>query len=93
MTVATAQYTRRVALHWPGYFLNASAKLLNTATNLAALALFTYKDHVWGISPSPWPWPMWWAVCWARAWRSNTAQVLCSWCLWGGQRADPEDRV
>ena len=33
-----------------GYdFLNASAsaKLLNTATNLAALALFAYKGHVW----------------------------------------------
>jgi uncharacterized membrane protein YfcA len=33
-----------------GYdFLNASAsaKLLNTATNLAALALFAIKGHVW----------------------------------------------
>ena len=30
-------------------FLNASAsaKLLNTATNLAALLLFAYKGHVW----------------------------------------------
>ena len=37
-------------VRWLGYdFLNASAsaKLLNTATNLAALALFTYKGHVW----------------------------------------------
>ena len=37
-------------VRWLGYdFLNASAsaKLLNTATNLAALALFTWKGHVW----------------------------------------------
>ena len=37
-------------VRWLGYdFLNASAsaKLLNTATNLAALALFAYKGHVW----------------------------------------------
>ena len=37
-------------VRWMGYdFLNASAsaKLLNTATNLAALGLFAYKGHVW----------------------------------------------
>ena len=37
-------------VRWLGYdFLNASAsaKLLNTATNLSALALFAYKGHVW----------------------------------------------
>ncbi len=37
-------------VRWMGYdFLNASAsaKLVNTATNAAALALFAYKGHVW----------------------------------------------
>ena len=37
-------------VRWLGYdFLNASAsaKLLNTATNLAALILFSLKGHVW----------------------------------------------
>lgn len=37
-------------VRWLGYdFLHASAsaKLLNTATNLAALGLFAYKGHVW----------------------------------------------
>jgi hypothetical protein len=37
-------------VRWLGYdFLNASAsaKLLNTATNFAALLLFAYKGHVW----------------------------------------------
>jgi uncharacterized protein len=37
-------------VRWLGFdFLNASAcaKLLNTATNLAALGLFAYKGHVW----------------------------------------------
>jgi uncharacterized membrane protein YfcA len=37
-------------VRWLGYdFLHASAsaKLLNTASNLAALALFAYKGHVW----------------------------------------------
>lgn len=37
-------------MRWLGYdFLHASAsaKLLNTATNLAALALFAWKGHVW----------------------------------------------
>ena len=37
-------------VRWLGYdFLNASAsaKLINTATNLAALALFACKGHVW----------------------------------------------
>jgi uncharacterized membrane protein YfcA len=37
-------------VRWLGYdFLNASAsaKLLNTATNLAALLLFALKGHVW----------------------------------------------
>ena len=37
-------------VRWLGYdFLHASAsaKLLNTATNLAALILFAYKGHVW----------------------------------------------
>ncbi len=37
-------------VRWLGYdFLNASAsaKLLNTATNLAALILFAWKGHVW----------------------------------------------
>ena len=37
-------------VRWLGYdFLHASAgaKLLNTATNLAALLLFTLKGHVW----------------------------------------------
>lgn len=37
-------------VRWLGYdFLNASAsaKLLNTASNLAALLLFAYKGHVW----------------------------------------------
>ncbi|MFM9880136.1 MAG: sulfite exporter TauE/SafE family protein [Burkholderiaceae bacterium] len=37
-------------VRWLGYdFLHASAsaKLLNVATNLAALALFAYKGHVW----------------------------------------------
>ena len=37
-------------VRWLGYdFLSASAsaKLLNTATNLAALLLFAYKGHVW----------------------------------------------
>ena len=39
-----------VFVRWLGYdFLNASASatLLNTATNLAALLLFAYKGHVW----------------------------------------------
>lgn len=37
-------------VRWLGYdFLNASAsaKLLNAATNLAALALFAWKGHIW----------------------------------------------
>ncbi|SFB87125.1 hypothetical protein SAMN05216344_104240 [Polaromonas sp. OV174] len=37
-------------VRWLGYdFLNASAsaKLLNTATNLAALGLFAWKGHIW----------------------------------------------
>ena len=37
-------------VRWLGYdFLNASvaAKLLNLASNIAALVLFTYKGHVW----------------------------------------------
>ena len=37
-------------VRWLGYdFLNASAsaKLLNTATNLAALSFFAYKGHIW----------------------------------------------
>ena len=37
-------------VRWLGYdFLNASAsaKLLNTATNLSAIALFAYKGHIW----------------------------------------------
>ena len=37
-------------VRWLGFdFLNASAsaKLLNTATNVAALGLFAYKGHVW----------------------------------------------
>ncbi|MDP3605523.1 MAG: TSUP family transporter, partial [Polaromonas sp.] len=37
-------------VRWLGYdFLNASAsaKLLNTSTNLAALLLFAWKGHVW----------------------------------------------
>jgi uncharacterized protein len=37
-------------VRWLGYdFLNASvaAKLLNLSSNIAALALFTYKGHVW----------------------------------------------
>ncbi|MEO5659416.1 MAG: TSUP family transporter [Polaromonas sp.] len=37
-------------VRWLGYdFLHASAsaKLINTATNVAALALFAYKGHVW----------------------------------------------
>ena len=37
-------------VHWLGYdFLHASAsaKLLNTASNLAAIVLFTLKGHVW----------------------------------------------
>ena len=37
-------------VRWLGYdFLNASAsaKLVNTATNLSALLLFAYKGHVW----------------------------------------------
>ncbi|NML87408.1 TSUP family transporter [Polaromonas sp.] len=37
-------------VRWLGYdFLSASAsaKLINTATNLAALGLFAYKGHVW----------------------------------------------
>lgn len=37
-------------VRWLGYdFLNASAsaKLINTATNIAALGLFAYKGHVW----------------------------------------------
>ena len=37
-------------VRWLGYdFLHASAsaKLLNTASNLAALSLFTWKGHVW----------------------------------------------
>jgi uncharacterized membrane protein YfcA len=39
-----------VLVRWLGYdFLNASvaAKLLNLASNIAALVLFTYKGHVW----------------------------------------------
>ena len=39
-----------VLVRWLGYdFLNASvaAKLLNLSSNLAALALFTFKGHVW----------------------------------------------
>jgi uncharacterized membrane protein YfcA len=37
-------------VRWLGYdFLNASAsaKLVNTATNVAALSVFAYKGHVW----------------------------------------------
>jgi uncharacterized membrane protein YfcA len=37
-------------VRWLGYdFLNASAsaKLMNTATNLSALVLFTLQGHVW----------------------------------------------
>jgi uncharacterized membrane protein YfcA len=37
-------------VRWLGYdFLNASAsaKLINTATNVAALSVFAYKGHVW----------------------------------------------
>ncbi len=37
-------------VRWLGYdFLNASAsaKLLNTATNIAAIALFAWKGHIW----------------------------------------------
>ena len=37
-------------VRWLGYdFLHASAsaKLLNTATNLAALLLFAWKGHIW----------------------------------------------
>jgi len=37
-------------VRWLGYdFLHASAsaKLINTATNLAALMLFAWKGHVW----------------------------------------------
>ena len=37
-------------VRWLGYdFLHASAsaKLINSATNLAALALFAWKGHVW----------------------------------------------
>jgi uncharacterized membrane protein YfcA len=39
-----------VLVRWLGYdFLNASvaAKLLNLSSNVAALALFTFKGHVW----------------------------------------------
>jgi uncharacterized protein len=46
----TGSFLVFVFVRWLGYdFLNASAsaKLLNTATNLAALALFAWKGHVW----------------------------------------------
>jgi uncharacterized protein len=46
----TGSFLIFVFVRWLGYdFLNASAsaKLLNTATNLAALALFAWKGHVW----------------------------------------------
>jgi uncharacterized protein len=46
----TGSFLVFVFVRWLGYdFLNASAsaKLLNTATNFAALALFAWKGHVW----------------------------------------------
>jgi uncharacterized protein len=46
----TGSFLVFVFVRWLGYdFLNASAsaKLLNTATNSAALALFAWKGHVW----------------------------------------------
>ena len=46
----TGSFFMFLFVRWLGYdFLNASAsaKLLNTATNLAALGLFAYKGHVW----------------------------------------------
>ena len=46
----TGSFLVFLLVRWLGYdFLNASAsaKLINTATNLAALGLFAYKGHVW----------------------------------------------
>ena len=46
----TGSFLVFVFVRWLGYdFLNASAsaKLLNTTTNFAALALFALKGHVW----------------------------------------------
>lgn len=46
----TGSFLVFLLVRWLGYdFLNASAsaKLINTATNLAALAVFAYKGHVW----------------------------------------------
>lgn len=46
----TGSFLVFLLVRWLGYdFLNASAsaKLINTATNLAALAVFSYKGHVW----------------------------------------------
>ena len=46
----TGSFLVFLCVRWLGYdFLHASAsaKLINTATNLAALALFAYKGHVW----------------------------------------------
>ena len=46
----TGSFLVFVLVRWLGYdFLNASAsaKLLNTASNLAALSLFAWQGHVW----------------------------------------------
>lgn len=48
--LGTGSFLVFLFVRWLGYdFLHASAsaKLINTATNLAALALFAYKGHVW----------------------------------------------
>ncbi len=63
-----------------GYdFLNASAsaKLLNVATNVAAIILFSLKGHVWWHFALPLAVANVLGRCWARTWRSSTARGLC----------------
>ena len=64
-----------------GYdFLNASAsaKLLNLASNAAALLLFSLRAMCGGTLPCRWPWPMCWAACWAPGWPCAMARALCA---------------
>ena len=48
---------------------SASAKLLNTATNMAALVLFAPRAMCGGTSRRSWRWPTSPAAWSARAWR------------------------
>ena len=77
-------------------FLNASAsaKLLNCATNIAAIALFAAKGPCGGTCGDAGRGQCIGAACWARTWRSNMAPALCGGIfIGGGEHADPEDGV